>query len=75
MIMAARPRDNERQALHGPWISEIELVQAEFPDFTIWREMHGGKHGDWCARAEGDESPVIRAATPKALRALLTAGE
>ena len=44
-------RTRRREALHGPWPSPIEELQALYAaDWEIYRDLlPGGKHGDWIA--------------------------
>ncbi|MBX9391585.1 hypothetical protein ACFPZ0_05740 [Streptomonospora nanhaiensis] len=67
--MADAPRAADRDALHGPWPTEAEALQAKYPDWEISRELRAdGTHGDWYARRDGTS---LQAETPAALRDLL----
>ncbi|GAB3444225.1 hypothetical protein GCM10027570_13420 [Streptomonospora sediminis] len=62
-------RTDERDALHGPWPTGSEILQAEWPDWQIWRDRRDdGSHGDWCAEKNW---MVLRAQTCDDLRELL----
>lgn len=68
--MADGHRAEERDSLHGPWPTEIEVLQSEFPDVEISRELReDGTHGDWWARPE--IGAPMKAATCEELRRLL----
>ncbi|QBI56776.1 hypothetical protein [Streptomonospora litoralis] len=59
----------ERDALHGPWPTEAEILQTEFPDWEIWRDVReDGTHGDWCA-SSGET--LLRTTTCDELRGML----
>ncbi|MBV2366198.1 hypothetical protein [Streptomonospora nanhaiensis] len=67
-----RPRSDERDALHGPWPTEAEILAGEFPHWEIWRERRDdGTHGDWCAQL--GSNPPLKAASLSDLREQLMA--
>lgn len=45
-----RTRTMERDTLHGPWPSPPEILAAEYPDWEIWRDQDGHRHGPWYAK-------------------------
>lgn len=52
----------------GHWPSAAEMLQADYPDWVIWRDVHRGRHGLWCARRE-DGQRQVAAETTEELRA------
>lgn len=63
-------REELRTELRGPWPTTVEELQAEFPDWEIWRRFAQGRHGDWQARRAPTvgESVELCAPTPETLR-------
>lgn len=54
----------------GHWPSASEILQANFPDWIIWRERDGGTHGLWQAQ-RADGSRHVAAQTTEELRVLM----
>jgi hypothetical protein len=76
--------DPRKDALHGPWPTEAETLQAAYCDqWEIWREIRpDGSHGDWIARrwpTSGDQPEnaceQLPAPTVDALGELLSAAD
>lgn len=56
----------------GVMPSQAELLQADFPEWIIWRDIDGsGRHGDWGAQHATDAGRVLYASDIPALRQLL----
>lgn len=56
----------------GIWPSEAEMLQAQFPEWIIWRDHDGsGCHGDWVAQDATCPDRVRRAPDIPALHKLL----
>jgi hypothetical protein len=71
-------RTRRREALHGPWPSPIEELQALYADeWEIYRDLLlGGKHGDWIAkrlRPRDHSTSLLRAPSVDALARKLEA--
>jgi hypothetical protein len=65
--------DNERSNsphLLGP--SAVEVLQADYPEWTIYRDMEGTSHGDWIAQNRDSSEQALRHATPEGLKKLLS---
>lgn len=54
----------------GHWPSASEMLQADYPDWIIYRDRNGATHGLWRAK-RADGSGEVAAATTEELRALL----
>lgn len=71
-------RNSERAALHGPWPSLAEELQALYGDrYEIYRELlEDGRHGDWVARplpSVSDRAELRAASIPKLVEQLSAA--
>jgi hypothetical protein len=69
-----------KDALHGPWPSTIEQLEAVYGDrWEIYRELDtDGHHGPWVARPIGSEtggSEELRANDSDSLAELLAKAE
>lgn len=52
--------------------SEAELLQGDFPEWSIWRDVDdAGNHGDWVAQHATKSERMFRAPDIPALRNLL----
>jgi hypothetical protein len=55
----------------GTWPSPAEVLQGDYPEWDIWRDITSGCHGDWIARHITQPDRVHRAPDISALRKLL----
>ena len=56
----------------GIWPSPAELLQGDFPEWHIWRDLdETQRHGDWVAQHAAEHDRVYRAPDVPALRKLL----
>jgi len=56
----------------GNWPSQAEILQADYPEWHISREVDdAGRHGDWVAAHSTDPDRVLRASDVPGLRTQL----